>query len=590
MRKLQSLALKLFNKVVTDERGNKICEREYFDKYFPVYIKGYKTFSPDSLLITVNVINVQKSVNTRKTFFQTWEEVERMEKIDIEFEQLKHYLSTYGSNFSDKQYIPNKKFNEFTKNFISIESMTMDEFLSELVSLVKTPVAFKSEEIEVIARVLKDNIDIILINEIKNKELKLKLYEIFDTFPDDAQEFLNYFIYKCTGETLIVKNSLLISYVKDNAGIYKKLFKAYIAKNGFIPLAEIFNRNKKIFLAIKHSFYEKQEKALINKISKISKKSHVPKVQPDYLRVTSGELSLDEFMIIISKMDISYLVKLYNSLNYRLISLLEESNIFVYHIRNGKSFTKQSKINLSFSELETYVLILKRNIEIKIQRNIDLHKIKIDNTIDYAIPTSGKQFVGDIPYGSKIYYPKNNLVCGIYWKGPNSDLDLSLTDTSSKIGWNSGFSNSSATYSGDVTDGTDGACELMRIKNIVTPYVVNVNAYHISTLSEFKFFIGEDCSINKNIMLKENDIIKMTDVNENVENGDHFSLGVLFKDNFMFGQIQFPSSAVSGVTSKDLLKAIEIENTSKLTFSQLDLIFPDIKEETTKSNFLKLVA
>jgi hypothetical protein len=590
MRKLQDLALKLFNKVVTDEKGNSICEREYFDVYFPVYIKGYETFSPDSLLIAVNVINDQKSVNTRKTFFQTWEEVEKMTDSEIKFEQLKHYLSTYGSNFNDEQYVPNKNFNEFTKNFISIESMTMEEFLSELVSLVKKPIAFKSEEIEVIARVLKDNDDVILIDDIKNKELKLKLYEIFDTFPDDAQEFLNYFIYRCTNKTLIIKNDLLISYIKDGAIEYKKLFKSYISKNGFVPLAEIFNRNKKIFLAIKHSFDEKSEKALINKISKMSKKSHIPKVQPDYLRVTSGELSLDEFIITINKMDISYLVKLYNSLNYRLMSLLENSNIFVYHIRNGKSFTKQSKINLSFSELNTYVLIVKRNIEIKIQKNIDLHKIKIDDAIDYAVPTSGKQFVGDIPYGSKIYYPKNNLVCGIYWKGTSSDLDLSLTNTSSKIGWNSGFSNSSATYSGDVTDGTNGACELMRVKNIITPYVVNVNAYNISTLSEFKFFIGEDCHINKNVMLKDNNIIKMVDVNENVEDNDHFSLGVLFKDNFMFGQIQFPSSAVSGVTSKDLLKAIELENMSKLTFSQLYLKFPDVKEETTKSNFLKLVA
>ena len=89
---------------------------------------------------------------------------------------------------------------------------------------------------------------------VKNKEIKVRLYDKFNIVPENPVEFLRYVVFIITNNTILVKNKVLIEAIKntEKGNHIIKLFNKYEILYGLEKLSEIFYRFKIIFLAIRH--------------------------------------------------------------------------------------------------------------------------------------------------------------------------------------------------------------------------------------------------------------------------------------------------------------------------------------------------
>ena len=95
----------------------------------------------------------------------------------------------------------------------------------------------------------EDNID-----KVKNREVKTALYDKLKIIPGDNIEFLRYLLFKLTKKTLLIKDLETVYALKaSNKTLALKILNAYEEQYSLIPLSEIFNRYKPLFIALKTS-------------------------------------------------------------------------------------------------------------------------------------------------------------------------------------------------------------------------------------------------------------------------------------------------------------------------------------------------
>jgi hypothetical protein len=86
---------------------------------------------------------------------------------------------------------------------------------------------------------------------------------------------------------------------------------------------------------------------------------------------------------------------------------------------------------------------------------------------------------------------------GCYWRNEwgTRDFDLSFNDIhGQRIGWNSYYysDDQKVIYSGDMTDATNGANEVLHFKKDVPNGIVNVNRYNGVPNSKYRLYFGTD--------------------------------------------------------------------------------------------------
>ncbi|MEX0362686.1 MAG: hypothetical protein AB3N10_17055, partial [Allomuricauda sp.] len=256
--------------------------------------------------------------------------------------------------------------------------------------------------------------------------------------------------------------------------------------------ATIFNRFKPIWLAFKSN---PKNAPAINKISKLSKVYHQPLPKDILNHVTSGQYSVSEVEKALESVNVFRKIRLLNALNTRL----NLASSYLYRTRNGKAFAKEvdSKDRLKYYQ-ELYDLLYG---QLKLHLDVIGKRIKYPELVDYALPSSEKMFVGNVPVGTRITAPK--LVSGIYWKNEwgARDLDLSALPIGGKVGWNSAYAAKGLMYSGDVTNAPNGACELLFTKKqLPNPALSMANIYNGEVGCSFKLVIGSASDISKNYM------------------------------------------------------------------------------------------
>jgi len=172
---------------------------------------------------------------------------------------------------------------------------------------------------------------------------------------------------------------------------------------------------------------------------------------------------------------------------------------FAYRIRNGKSFVKTSKN--SGVEAYNYELLL---AYIKGRFKLAGKKFFLPNDVEYALPTSEKMYVGNIPTGSKFF--GKSLAVGIYWENHwgAHDLDLSGLNIGGKVGWNSAYKQGqgSLMYSGDITNAPEGAVEYLYARNgLNEPTLVKNNVYSGAGNCTYKIIVGKGDRIDYDYMM-----------------------------------------------------------------------------------------
>jgi hypothetical protein len=264
---------------------------------------------------------------------------------------------------------------------------------------------------------------------------------------------------------------------------------------GLEKLAEIFNRFKPLFLA-----YKNRAPKTINKISKLSKVYHKPLVSNSLNDATNTLLENSDWHWLENATPFA----LFKALS-ACYSRMYGQDTFVYRVRNGNSWVKKGK--------ETYVnqfnydfildyLKLKYN-------NLFGKKFYFPENVEFALPTSEKMFVGNIPTGTRFY--GDRLAVGIYWEDRwgARDLDLSGLNISGKIGWNAAYNHGDGQlmYSGDMTSAPNGAVEyLYANKGLCTPTLVMNNVFSGNADCGYKIVVGKGDNISYDYMMNPNNL------------------------------------------------------------------------------------
>lgn len=491
------------------------------------------------------------------SFHKSWQKIKEADMEQLVVEQLAHYLTTYGKeqpteyliekeeqwgvdNLAEKiiglgdfesdrikdedyVYIPKEKLEipglEEGIKFIIIKGYTKDELKKKVFALCKTGIAFGEDTI-------KDIFDVILfveINEkelelIKNREVKIKLYDFLEVVPEDPVEFLRYLIYKTTGRTLLIKDKATIEAIKSKSELHiVKLFNRYKKAHTLNELGKIFYRYKPLFLAFKSN---SELRHTINRIRKLAKRYHEP-MKEDYLNgvtalINKGkEIDWDKLEYELGKINVNTFrkIRLAYALNFRA----KNTNSILYRIRNGKGYATTFHFRHKRVAKKVLDIVMKSIIE-DIKRNVKGKKIYIPENINYTLPSTEKQFTGDMPSGSYVSIPKD-MILGVHWENQDHkriDLDLSMISVQDgKIGWDSRYRSGGGDilFSGDMTNASkpNGASELFYIrKQSVDKALMYVNYYNYEEGDiPFKILVAQEQAKNFkcNYMVNPNNII-----------------------------------------------------------------------------------
>ena len=259
-----------------------------------------------------------------------------------------------------------------------------------------------------------------------------------------------------------------------------------------LPLAQVFNRHKKLILAAKND----DTKTAINRISRLSKTKHVPIKESINKTFIAKALKKDIDFDILNKIGLRDKFKYLNLLAYKRRQL----DIDAFVIRNGKVHFKTNRKIWDINDISRVENAVIASLTTDLA-HLNNQKILLDNKIFYGLPISRKQTIGRLPYGTKVIINEGQLSSGIYWenKWGATDLDLSTIDVSgNRTGWGSwsGYNKTNPIkFSGDITNAPKGAMEFMT--SLDQDYGLFVSIYWGDVGCDMEIVVGEDSSDSK---------------------------------------------------------------------------------------------
>lgn len=463
------------------------------------------------------------------TFFQTLDQNINTPTYMRMYMQALNYLQTYGgvnvTSHETVQFGANRQLDDNMKldlqqNFTVISAFTTEELEQKVQSLLYSGMALESKTVEDLIYLI-GKLDLkIEISKVKNREAMMKLSKELDLYPANPDMFMNYIYSLVTGDTMLVKNEQ--TYLKFNSMLHDShdfvytLMHEYDNNSATPSLRSLVNRYHKMFLILRKNAPSREERRFYNRImrqGKNAKKNYRQKgildQLPEYIK---GEVSFTEKQILdaLSNASTYKLARIYTY----LVNLdKKDQNGSLYRIRNGKSYYVAGKdiIDRTFNSLFTFKSVIDnkviKDLVSKIVNelfrrgrnalaNNDKVVYYIPGGLYYSIPTSGKQFTGNIPDYTSFEFQltgDERLGVGIHWN-KQADLDLhAVTLDGDTFGWNTDWldDDTKVVYSGDMThlDDSGNASEIMSIsKDLDKPVLLSVSPYYISdSYKDFNF-------------------------------------------------------------------------------------------------------
>lgn len=428
-----------------------------------------------------------------KTWHKSWAEVTADGKrVDV-VAKVMGFLNSLGNKFDPEVLIPNNVIGikDMDIKFVTIHAQSNQEIAERAIQMLQSGIALKRETIENLFEILDGTGYVFTGNEkIKNKEAIVMLADLHSIYPTDPVDSLRFAVYKATGSAMLIKSTSTIAQIKESIYNPQAAFEACGAER----LAEIFNRFKPLFLAFK----TKRNKVLINRIAKLSKTKHKPLPVNALSEVTSRVLAQDDLHWLRN----ATVFALFKALQACYTRLNNNRTVFAYHIRNGKSWYKAAEHKAETIDLNYNFDLIANELQSRV--NTEGKKIFIPEGIEYALPTSEKMMIGNIPTGTK--FTAKRLAAGIYWKNEwgARDLDLSCVDVSgTKVGWNAHYTgqDSAIKYSGDITNAPNGAAEYMNVSNTLTRATLLLNnVYSGDADCKYKIIVGKGANMTAKYM------------------------------------------------------------------------------------------
>ena len=481
-------------------------------------------------------------------FYKSFKTVTELSPQQILANKLLHYMSTYGFEqlgiFShDTVFIPNDALelpaDSKPVKLTIINAISDDEIKSRAEKMIMAGVALSEETLENLVTIVKFLGMELDVDAVPNKEFRVQLCDLLNVLPKNPVEFLRYVVFKVTGSTLLIKSPEKISSLKNNSVDVEKFFKEYIAANGLEKLAEIFHRYKPLWLAFKSK--SKFMASTVNKMRKLADKYHKPLTPKLLDTVTSNsKIDVDELQRELEKISVFKRISLANAILFRAAA---PENIS-YTIRNGKVFVEEYDKKFVFN-YKILAAVMKSIVE-TVRPNVEGKKIFLPENFSYAVPTSEKKFIGEIPYNSSYTFGSKSVIVGVHWFNlPNArvDLDLHLNSTKRDIGWHNDFreknfidtKTATVIFSGDMTDApveSGGATEAFFVGESLTDEMLMVDlnryTYHEEKVP-FKIILGDvtDGRIDRKYLIDSHEISFC--LPSEIESGEMF-IGFLHSD------------------------------------------------------------
>lgn len=450
---------------------------------------------------TLDWLKSQKA-DFNSTFYKTWEDIVSKSRFKLLIDQLLHYASTYGTNFSGEAYIPNDGDTpDFDiTNYKVIKAITIEELCTKCIELSKSGINLSDEVVEfcgetiysVYHKTSKDPKT--LISDITNRELKTKLYDLFSISPIDEFELLRYISNKQTGSAMIIQNSDTIMDIKRSLA---KFDFTSLTTEQIENLSKVFLRYKNWLLAFKNT----KNAPILNKMRRLAKKNHTPLKQGFWETVLSTKPSLKVVKSHLVELTPFKKIQLYMACKERMLGSKYRS----FLIRNQKFYYKSNNITPD-EYLVGLMYLLKMSL-------FTSRKVKLPKNFRLACPSSEKSFIGNYPLGTSYHFHDNDAFMGIYWKGAWGTRDFDLHYFNSKgvhIGWNSGFttSDNGIVFSGDMTFANPEATELMYMKKGCPEGFLTCSRFSGNMGSRFDIILGSQPidQMRKNYMVDPNNV------------------------------------------------------------------------------------
>lgn len=466
------------------------------------------------------------------TFFKDWQYIQDNDNISLMFEQILHYITTYGTDFAlGNGYVSNDGKDKPMMAYDRLKLVTAvsaDEMKARCVDMLKSGAALKESTCKAL-------VDFVVATggcpaeEIPNKEAACLLHFHQGTHPSDPVEYVRYLVYLYTGSTLLIKGHREVQAIRTSGKStgYEAVSKMTDADIDL--LATVFFRFKPIFVAMKgsDSFASLPRKTfekvahVINRIRVRADKLKRPFAAGvlDTICVPGDDGKLKKIEEALKGVTMFRKLRLYQCLIDRQFSGTDENPM--YTIRNGKMFIRKNyRPQNDLNWIRQVTRIVSGNIHDALRQKAKTHKVKLPANCVLTVPTSEKNFIGDYPMGTMIPLSEHNIV-GVYWRNEwgTRDFDLSMVDSEGNgVSWHTGFKDGDYMHSGDMTNAEPEASECIYFHGKSgSGKVINLNQFSGSDpKSRYRLFIAKHDGrpkFNTGYMVDPKDIVLTVDGN-----------------------------------------------------------------------------
>jgi hypothetical protein len=403
--------------------------------------------------------------------------------------QILHYIEVYGLGMPGLFNLEIDGGKIVTVNYV--KGVTRSELGDMVRALIyrNAPIA----DVPTLAKIIAEYDVHFNLAKVANNEVKMMLFsDARDRF-DDGDDAVRYICYKATGSSMLIKSRQVIDAVSVSSAVSVKFLEDHKE-----VLAQVFNRHKKIIMSLKSP----KTRTVINQITRLSKTKHVPIKQHISKTFVALALENQDFDFgVLSKVTVRDMFKYLNLLAYKKL----QTSVDSFVIRNGKIHIEEDRKTSGLADIDrvekailaylsTYFAGLKDKV------------ILLDSAVDYGLPVSRKQAVGQLPYGTEVTV-NGKMSSGIYWENAwgARDLDLSTIDlTGNRVGWGGrGFTGGDIMFSGDVTSAPSGAMEFMTSETSTYGLFTNIYSGESGSKAEIVCGTGGKDRWIDNVIIRE---------------------------------------------------------------------------------------
>jgi hypothetical protein len=478
-------------------------------------------------------------INLNATFYKSWSDIINKNRFELYIDQIKHYASTYGTDFKGEVWTSNEGSEQPDySDFKVITPITIEEVNNRCCDMLYSGIALNENTLKMVLELITD----IDVERVKNKEAMMSLHKKFGTVPKDNVEFVRFLVFLATKKTLSIKDKDTLAALKIANIDLPKLVENF----GIEKLAEVFFRFKPVFLSLGKI---KGNKAVVNRLRRLADKYHKPM-----------KIGFFENILSLTTLPTDLQERLKECSNYKKVTLLQtilirkkQLDMRFFGIRNGKLWAKEEKSKTKNYYDELYAYIYQSLIT---SLSTKACRIKLPLGVKITLPTSEKSFVGNYPLGTSFDLSNTDSIIGIHWRSSEGaiDLDLSLHDIDcKKYGWNADYTNEqrNVIYSGDQTTAYPEAVELFYGNKGMKPSIVKVNRYGGEDKAKFRVFLATETIVEMevNYMVNPNNILFMIDCEMSAKEK---TVGVITGDKFILAEFKTGNKIVSGnsITNK----------------------------------------